>query len=41
VFGGEEDLVVTGYSDASIQIDIDGSKSQSGFVFCPNRGAMS
>jgi hypothetical protein len=40
VFGGEEELVVKGYSDASFQIDTDDSKSQSGFVFCLNRGAM-
>jgi hypothetical protein len=40
VFGGEEELIVKGYSDASFQIDTDDSKSQSGFVFCLNRGAM-
>jgi hypothetical protein len=34
VFGGEEELVVTGYTDASFQTDTDDSKSQSGFVFC-------
>jgi hypothetical protein len=27
VLGGEEELVVTGYSDASFQIDADDSKS--------------
>jgi hypothetical protein len=41
VFGGEEELVVKGYSDASFQIDTDDSKSQSNFVFCLNGGAMS
>jgi hypothetical protein len=41
VFGGEEELVVTGYSDASFQTDADDSKSQSDFVLCFNEGAMS
>jgi hypothetical protein len=41
VFGGEEELVVKGYNDASFQIDVDDSKSQSSFVFYLNRGAMS
>jgi hypothetical protein len=41
VFGGEEELVVMGYSDASFQIDTDDSESQSGFVFCLNGGAVS
>jgi hypothetical protein len=41
MFGGEEEFVVTGYSDASFQTDADDSKSQSGFVFCLNRGAVS
>jgi hypothetical protein len=41
VFGDEEELVVKGYNDASFQIDADDSKSQSGFVFCLNGGAMS
>jgi hypothetical protein len=41
VFGCEEELVVKGYSDASFQIDMDGSKLQSGFVFCLNREAVS
>jgi hypothetical protein len=36
VFGGEEELVVKGYNDASFQTDADDSKSQSGFVFCLN-----
>ena len=33
VYGGEEELVVTGYTDASFQTDKDDSKSQSGYVF--------
>jgi hypothetical protein len=41
VFGGEEELVVKGYNDASFQTDADDSKSQSGFVFCLNRVAVS
>jgi hypothetical protein len=40
VFGGEEELVVKGYSDASFQTDTNDSKSQSGFVFCLNGGAV-
>jgi hypothetical protein len=36
VFGGEEELVVKGYNDASFQIDADDSKLQSNFVFCLN-----
>jgi hypothetical protein len=40
VFEGEEELVVKGYSDASFQTDADDSKSQSGFVFCLNGGAV-
>jgi hypothetical protein len=41
VFGGEEELIVKGYNDASFQIDVDDSKSQSGFVFYLNGGAVS
>jgi hypothetical protein len=41
VFGGEEDLTIMGYTDASFQTDMADSKSQSGFVFCLNRGAVS
>jgi hypothetical protein len=41
VFGGEEELVVTGYIDASFQIDVGDSKSQSGLVFCLNGGSAS
>jgi hypothetical protein len=36
VFGGEEELVVNGYSDATFQIDADHSKLQSCFVSCLN-----
>jgi len=41
VYGGDEELVVTGYTDASFQSDKDDSKSQSGFVFTINGGAVS
>jgi hypothetical protein len=41
VFGGEEELIVKGYIDARFQIDADDSKSQSGFVFSINGGAVS
>jgi hypothetical protein len=41
VFGGEEELVVTGYTGASFQKNIDDSRSQSGFVFYLNGGAVS
>jgi hypothetical protein len=36
VFGGEEELIVKGYTDANLQTDADESKSQSGFVFYLN-----
>ena len=41
VYGGEEGLVVTGYTDASFQTDKDDSKSQSDYVFTINSGAIS
>ena len=41
VYGGEEELVINGYSDATFQTDQDDSRSQSGFVFCFNGGAVS
>jgi hypothetical protein len=41
VFGGEEDLIVKGYNDASFQTDADDSKSQSSFVFYLNGGVVS
>jgi hypothetical protein len=41
VFGGEEELIVKGYSDTNFQIDADDSKSQSGFVFYLNGGVVS
>ncbi|KAK8523044.1 hypothetical protein V6N12_073755 [Hibiscus sabdariffa] len=41
VCGGEEELSIKGYTDASFQTDKDDSRSQSGFVFCLNGGAVS
>jgi hypothetical protein len=41
VFGSEEELVVTGYIDASFQTDTNDSEPQFGFVFCLNRGLVS
>ena len=42
IYGGlEENLSVKCYSDASFQTDRDDSKSQSGYVFIMNRGAIS
>jgi hypothetical protein len=41
VYGGEEELVVTGYIDASFETDQDDSKSQSGYVFTINGGVVS
>ena len=41
VYGGEEELVVNGYTDASFQTDKDDFRSQSGFVFCLIGGAVS
>lgn len=41
VYGREQDLLVTGYTDASFQTDKDDFRSQSGYVFCLNGGAVS
>ncbi|KAK8653874.1 hypothetical protein V6N13_127857 [Hibiscus sabdariffa] len=41
VYGGEEELRIKGYTDASFQTDKDYSRSQSGFVFCLNGGTDS
>ncbi|KAK2450509.1 hypothetical protein QL285_009622 [Trifolium repens] len=40
-YGGEEELAVVGYTDASFRTDMDDFISQSGFVFCLNGGAVS
>ena len=41
MFGGEEQLVVKGYTDAGFQTDKDNSRSQAEFVFCLNCGVVS
>ena len=39
VYGGDKELVVNGYVDASFDTDLDDSKSQSGYML--NVGAIS
>ncbi|KAK8676583.1 hypothetical protein V6N13_142157 [Hibiscus sabdariffa] len=41
IYGGEEQLSIKGYTNASFQTDKDDSRSQSGFVFCLNGGTVS
>jgi len=41
IYGGEEELVAKCYVDASFDTDPDDSKSQSGYVFVMNGGAVS
>lgn len=41
IYGGQEELSVIGYTDASFQTDHDDFRSQSGYVFCLNGGAVS
>ena len=41
VYGGDKDLVVNGYVDASFDTDPDDSKSQTEYVFLLNGGAVS
>ena len=41
VYGGDNELIVRGYSDASFQTDKDDFRSQSGYVFCLNGAAIS
>ena len=36
IYGGDEELVVNGYVDASFNTDPDDSKSQTGYVFILN-----
>ena len=40
VYGGDEELVVKGYVDASFDTDLDDSKSQTGYVYILNEGAQ-
>ena len=41
VYGGGKELVVNGYIDASFDTDPDDSKSQTGYIFIFNGGAIS
>ena len=42
IYGGQEgELVISGYIDDGFQFDLDDFRSQSGFVFCLNGGAVS
>src|SRR4051812_21557986 len=41
VYGGEDELSVKGYTDASYLIDSDDSRSQTGYVFIINGGVVS
>ena len=41
VYGGDEELAVKGYVDASFDSDLDDSKSQTGYVYMLNGGAVS
>ena len=38
VYGGDKELIVNGYVDASFDTDPDDSKSQTGYVFTLNGG---
>ena len=38
IYGGDEELVVKGYVDASFDTDLDDSKSQTGYVYILNGG---
>ena len=41
VYGGDKEVVVNGYVDASFDTDLDDSKSQTRYVFILNGGAVS
>ena len=41
VYGGNKELVINGYVDASFDTDLDDSKSQTGYVYILNGGAVS
>ena len=41
ISGGEKELVANGYVDASFDTDPDDSKSQTGYIFILNGGAVS
>ena len=41
IYGGDKELIVNGYIDESFDTDPDDSKSQTGYVFTLNGGAVS
>ena len=41
IYGGDKDLIVNGYVDASFDTDLDDSKSQTAYVFTLNGAAVS
>ena len=41
VYGGDKELIVIGYVDARFDTDPDDSKSQTGYIFILNGGAVS
>ena len=41
IYGGDDELIVKGYVDASFDTDSDDSKSQNGYVYILNGGAVS
>ena len=41
VYGGDKELIINGYVDASFDTDPNDSKSQNGYVFLLNGGAVS
>ena len=40
VYGGDQELVVKGYVDASFETILDDSKSQTGYIYILNGGAL-
>ena len=40
IYGGDKELIVNGYVDTSFDTDPDDSKSQTGYVFTLNDGAV-
>ena len=41
VYGGGKEIIINGYVDASFDTDLDDSKSETGYVFLLNGGAIS
>ena len=41
IYVGDKELIVNGYVDASFDTDADDSKSQTGYIFLLNGGAIS